>query len=47
MAWNDRLIQRDVLPVPDRPPRGLVTYDAKGPDTTFAPIEELRPPARL
>ena len=24
---------------------GLVTYDAKDPDTSFAPIEELRPPA--
>src|SRR4051794_41987314 len=36
---------RDVLPVPDIPAPGLVTYDAKDPDTSFAPIEELRPPA--
>ena len=27
------------------PRSGLVTYDAKDPDTSFAPIEELRPPA--
>ena len=32
-------------PIPDVPPPGLVTYDAKDPDTSFAPIEELRPPA--
>ena len=36
--------RRDVLPVPDRPPPGLVTYDAKDPDTSFAPIEPVRPP---
>jgi arylsulfatase A-like enzyme len=36
---------RDVLPVPDVPTPGLVTYDAKDPDTSFAPIEQLRPPA--
>src|SRR3954469_10997363 len=36
---------REVLPIPTRPHVGLTTYDAKDPDTTFAPIEELRPPA--
>ncbi len=35
---------RDVLPIPDRPYQGLVTYDAKDPDTSFPPIEPLRPP---
>src|SRR5688572_6395650 len=35
---------RDVLPVPDITPVGLTTYDAKDPDTTFPPIEPLRPP---
>ncbi|MGH8823892.1 MAG: arylsulfatase [Jiangellaceae bacterium] len=35
---------RQVLPIPHRPYRGLVTYDAKDPDTTFPPIEPLRPP---
>jgi arylsulfatase A-like enzyme len=37
--------QREVLPIPDRPYTGLVTYDAKDPDTSFPPIEPLRPPA--
>ena len=37
--------QRDVLPIPDRPYDGLITYDAKDPDTSFPPIEPLRPPA--
>ena len=37
-------IQRHVLPIPDRPCAGLVTYDAKDPDTSFPPIEPLRPP---
>jgi arylsulfatase A-like enzyme len=36
--------RREVLPVPDVPRSGLVTYDAKDPDTAFGPIEELRPP---
>ncbi len=34
---------RHVLPIPDHPHRGLVTYDAKDPDTSFPPIEPLRP----
>jgi arylsulfatase len=37
-------VQRTVLPVPDRPRTGLVTYDAKDPDTKFPPITPLRPP---
>jgi arylsulfatase A-like enzyme len=36
--------QRDVLPIPDITPVGLTTYDAKDPDTSFPPIEPLRPP---
>ena len=36
---------RDVLPIPDRQHVGLTTYDAKDPDTSFPPIEPLRPPA--
>ena len=35
---------RDVLPIPDRPHIGLTTYDARDPDTSFPPIEPLRPP---
>jgi arylsulfatase len=33
-----------VLPVPDRQHLGLVTYDAKDPDTTFPPITPRLPP---
>ncbi|MEU4426073.1 arylsulfatase [Actinoplanes sp. NPDC024001] len=36
---------RTVLPIPDRPPAGLTTYDAKDPDTVYPPIAPLRPPA--
>jgi len=39
---NDQ--QRIVLPIPDRPRTGLITYDAKDPDTKYPPIEQLRPP---
>ena len=35
---------RTMLPIPDRPSLGLTTYDAKDPDTSFPPIEPLRPP---
>ena len=35
---------RSSLPIPDRPGPGLVTYDAKDPDTSFPPIEPLLPP---
>jgi arylsulfatase len=38
-------VRRDILPIPDRTPVGLTTYDAKDPATRFAPIEPLRPPA--
>src|SRR5437773_4197894 len=38
-------LPRTNLPIPDRPHTGLVTYDAKDPDTSFPPIEPLRPPA--
>ena len=43
MASNDS-IQRSVLPIPDRRPVTLTTYDAKDPATKFAPITQLRPP---
>jgi len=41
---DDRHISRDILPIPDVPPTGLTTYDAKDPDTSFPPIEPLRAP---
>src|SRR3954470_17770358 len=43
MAGKDDL-SRDVLPIPDRKPIGLTTYDAKDPDTKFPPITPLLPP---
>src|SRR4051794_15351016 len=36
---------RTVLPIPQTQHVGLVTYDAKDAETSFAPIEPLRPPA--
>lgn len=39
-----REIQRSALPIPDQPSFGLVTYDARDPDTSFPPVEPLRPP---
>jgi arylsulfatase len=44
MATEDDL-PRQVLPIPDRKPVSLTTYDAKDPDTKFPPIRPLRPPA--
>jgi hypothetical protein len=42
---NDRnTVQRTVLPIPNQPRSGLVTYDAKDSDTKFPPITQLRPP---
>ena len=37
-------LPRDVLPILDRAYAGHVTYDAKDPETSFPPIEPLRPP---
>ena len=39
------VLQRTTLPIPDRRHTGPITYDAKDPDTSFAPIVPLRPPA--
>src|SRR3981189_247592 len=45
LSVNDQdKTQRTVLPIPDQPRKGLITYDAKDPDTKFPPIEQLRPP---
>ena len=35
---------RSHLPVPSAQRTGLITYDAKDPDTSYPPIEQLRPP---
>ena len=42
---DERRARRGVLPIPDRQHLGLLTYDAKDPDTSFPPIEPLLPPA--
>ncbi|MGY1458367.1 arylsulfatase [Luteimonas sp. A534] len=41
---SDEKMARTVLPIPSSPRIGLITYDAKDPDTKFPPIEQLRPP---
>jgi len=43
MSSQDNL-HRTVLPIADPPRTGLITYDAKDPDTRYPPIEQLRPP---
>jgi arylsulfatase len=37
-------IERGALPIPDRRRTGLVTYDAKDPNTRYPPIEPVRTP---
>jgi arylsulfatase A-like enzyme len=44
MGQRQDRIQREVLPIPDRPSVAPTTYDAKDPDTSFPPITPLRPP---
>ena len=41
---SDSRDARTVLPIPDAPRTGPITYDAKDPETKFPPIEQLRPP---
>lgn len=38
-------VQRLNLPIPNKSAIGLITYDAKDPDTKYPPIGQLRPPA--
>src|SRR5688500_9030056 len=37
---------RTMLPIPSRRDPGLITFDAKDPDTSFPPITPLRPPEK-
>jgi len=41
---NEDKKHRSHLPMPNTSRPGLITYDAKDPDTKFPPIEQLRPP---
>ena len=43
-AATSEPFSRTVLPIPDRPRAGPVTYDAKDPETRYPPIHQLRPP---
>ena len=43
MSSQDK-VQRSILPIPEVQHVGVTTFDAKDPDTTFPPIEPLRPP---
>ncbi len=44
MAQNADTHPRTILPIPDQDHTRFMTYDAKDPETTFPPIEPLRPP---
>src|SRR5262245_23056967 len=44
MGRGNDSVARTVLPIPARQHVGVTTYDAKDPDTSFPPIERLRPP---
>ena len=37
-------MQRTHLPIPAEPRQGLITFDAKDPDTSYPPIQPVRPP---
>lgn len=41
---GETLDARTHLPIPSAPRTGLITYDAKDPDTSYPPIEQVRPP---
>ncbi|MGB6599934.1 MAG: arylsulfatase [Candidatus Cybelea sp.] len=41
---KSKVVQREILPIPDQPYAGFIAYDAKDPDSKFAPIEPLLPP---
>ena len=42
-SGRDKL-QRGILPIPDRPYTGFISYDAKDPEAKFPPIDPLLPP---
>ncbi|MBV8374474.1 MAG: sulfatase-like hydrolase/transferase, partial [Candidatus Eremiobacteraeota bacterium] len=41
---RSKRIQREILPIPDQAYAGFISYDAKNPDSKFAPIQPLTPP---
>lgn len=44
MKGRAETMSRTILPIPDRPFTGLVTFDAKDPNSKFPQIEPLQPP---
>ena len=44
MSYSDESFPETISPIPDPQRTGLITYDAKDPDTKFPPIEPLLPP---
>jgi arylsulfatase A-like enzyme len=44
MIMPEKKVQRSVLPIPDQPSWGLITYDAKDPDSKFPAVEPVMPP---
>src|SRR5262245_41013632 len=48
-CWRNRMTsndptQRSILPIPDRKPIGLTTYEARDPEAKFPAFAPLRPP---
>ena len=43
-AGKSEGFSRTSLPIPDHARTGLITFDARDPDTKYPPIEQLRPP---
>src|SRR6185312_11046537 len=41
---DDNVRDRTHLPIPDAERTGLITFDAKDPDTRYPPIRDIRPP---
>ncbi|HEY4075548.1 MAG TPA: arylsulfatase [Rhizomicrobium sp.] len=44
MANDTDQTSRSVLPIPDRPRTGPITYDAKDPESVYPSIRQIRPP---
>ena len=43
-ANGEEQISRTVIPIPDRPRTGPITYDAKDPESVYPAIRQIRPP---
>ncbi len=43
-TYENHNLQRSILPIPDKPYKGLIVYDAKSADAKFPPIQQIKPP---